>query len=55
MTAEIISCASDPCQNGATCSELSNGEGHICICVPGFEGVTCSSGNLIVLFLIILS
>ena len=33
---EIIECASNPCQNGATCVDLVNG--YTCNCVAGFTG-----------------
>ncbi|XP_066276194.1 uncharacterized protein [Branchiostoma lanceolatum] len=38
---ETDECASDPCQNGATCEDGVNG--YTCTCVPGYEGVHCET------------
>ena len=37
-------CASDPCQNGATCNDMVNM--YNCTCAPGYEDVFCENGNL---------
>ena len=36
-------CASDPCQNGATCNDQVNQ--YNCTCVAGYEGVHCEIGK----------
>ena len=38
MTA-ILSCASSPCNNDATCVEVA--QGYKCNCKPGFTGANC--------------
>ena len=40
---DIDECASDPCQNGGTCSDQENG--YECICAAGFTGTNCDSGK----------
>ncbi|XP_053329703.1 protein crumbs homolog 2 [Spea bombifrons] len=37
---DIDECASQPCQNGGTCTDLING--FSCHCVPGYTGVGCN-------------
>ena len=37
----INECASAPCQNGGTCTDLING--FTCVCVAGFSGVLCQT------------
>ncbi|XP_052244854.1 adhesion G protein-coupled receptor L4-like [Dreissena polymorpha] len=39
--AEIMECSSNPCQNGATCSELL--DGYLCKCANGFTGTHCQT------------
>nr|XP_054761568.1 fibrillin-2-like [Lytechinus pictus] len=39
---EIDECASDPCQNGATCTDEINS--YNCICAPGYNGTNCDTG-----------
>ena len=34
-------CSSNPCQNGATCTDGPNGIGFTCQCTQGFSGSTC--------------
>ncbi|XP_071948886.1 uncharacterized protein [Antedon mediterranea] len=34
-------CASDPCENGASCQ--NNNDGYYCNCTEGFTGVTCET------------
>lgn len=40
--AEINECDSDPCQNGATCSDFV--DFFNCTCVAGYEGTLCETG-----------
>lgn len=40
---ETDECASDPCQNGATC--VDGVAGFTCDCTEGFEGDLCGLGN----------
>uniref|UniRef100_A0A8R1DQT0 Uncharacterized protein n=1 Tax=Caenorhabditis japonica TaxID=281687 RepID=A0A8R1DQT0_CAEJA len=35
------SCASDPCMNHATCTDVDAHIGYVCTCQPGFEGDIC--------------
>ena len=39
---DIDECASDPCFNGGTCSDLVNS--FVCNCPPGYGGVLCDAG-----------
>ena len=39
---DIDECASDPCLNGGTCSDLVNS--FVCNCPPGYSGVLCDVG-----------
>ena len=41
---DINDCATDPCQNGATCKDEVGR--YTCICVPGHTGVLCETGIL---------
>ena len=43
-TTDTDECASDPCQNGATCNDMVNM--YNCTCAPGYEDVFCENGNL---------
>ena len=40
---DIEECASNPCQNGATCEEYLLG--YECICPPGYNGTHCEQGK----------
>ena len=40
---DILECASNPCQNGATCSDLENG--FECVCPFGYRGALCEEGK----------
>ncbi|XP_066299150.1 fibropellin-3-like [Branchiostoma lanceolatum] len=40
-TPEADECASNPCQNGATCQDAVNS--YTCTCPPGYEGNTCAT------------
>ena len=42
---EILACASNPCQNGATCFDHNGGSGYVCLCPAGFEGTNCENGT----------
>jgi EGF-like domain len=46
-SADIDECVSNPCPNGATCLDGSNG--YICQCVPGFTGPDCTTGMCVCL------
>lgn len=39
---DIDECASNPCQNGATCIDGINS--FTCKCVPGYTGKLCETG-----------
>ena len=39
---DIDECASNPCLNRGTCTDLVNG--FTCSCVPGFTGTQCETG-----------
>ena len=41
---DIDECASDPCSNGGTCSDLVNK--FVCNCPPGYGGIRCEAGRL---------
>ena len=45
---ELVGCASNPCQNGATCFTQNGGSGYVCLCPAGFEGTNCENGIVIV-------
>ena len=40
---DIIECASNPCENGATCKDDVNA--YMCSCMAGFTGYSCESGT----------
>ena len=44
---DIDECASDPCSNGGTCSDLVNK--FVCNCPSGYGGVRCEAGRLKIL------
>lgn len=41
---DIDECASEPCQNNATCTQFLNG--YNCTCVDGYTGDNCETGKL---------
>lgn len=40
---DIDECLSNPCHNGATCSDVI--DFYNCSCIPGFDGVNCENGK----------
>ena len=40
---DIDECASNPCQNGATCNNLQNQ--YTCMCAGGWQGTHCELGD----------
>ena len=44
LVVETLPCASNPCQNGATCFDNNGGSGYVCLCPAGFEGTNCENG-----------
>jgi len=36
---------SNPCQNGATCTNAGNSLGYTCKCLPGYSGTNCQISN----------
>ena len=51
VVVEVDGCASQPCQNGAECSDvadsaLGNGDaGYTCVCNNGYSGVSCEKND----------
>ena len=43
ITPDIDECSSNPCANGATCSDQVNG--YTCICAGGWQGTHCDQGT----------
>ena len=43
---DIDECASNPCQNGATCNNLQNQ--YTCTCAGGWQGTHCELGDVFV-------
>ena len=41
---DINECASNPCNNGGSCSDLVNG--YTCECVEGYAGLDCDYGEI---------
>lgn len=46
FSTDINECLSDPCHNGATCSDEI--DFYNCSCIPGFEGIHCENGELVI-------
>ena len=40
---DIDECSSNPCLNGATCVDGTNG--YTCTCVAGYTGTNCETGE----------
>ena len=40
---DIDECASAPCQNSGSCTDIVNG--YTCNCVDGYDGSNCENGN----------
>lgn len=45
---DTLECASDPCQNGATCFEGTLQ--YVCNCAPGYTGVNCAESKMQIKF-----
>ena len=45
---DIDECASSPCQNGGSCTDVVNG--HTCNCVDGYDGPNCENGKNIAVY-----
>lgn len=43
FSADIDECLSNPCQNGATCSDAI--DFYNCSCKPGHDGIHCENGK----------
>ena len=43
VSSDIDECASDPCLNGATCTDIING--FTCQCAPGYRTYNCRKGK----------
>ena len=41
---DINECASNPCKNGATCTNQQNA--FSCTCAAGWTGTTCATGKI---------
>ena len=44
---DINECSSNPCMNGATCTDAVNS--YTCACVPGYTGTHCETGERLLL------
>jgi Notch-like protein len=44
LISDIDECASNPCQNGATCTDYTTM--YMCECAGGWEGTECDIGRL---------
>lgn len=44
VLADINECSSNPCKNGAICTDRVNG--YTCQCGVGYTGVNCETGKL---------
>ena len=45
---DTAECASSPCQNGGSCTDIVNG--HTCNCVDGYDGPNCENGKNATIF-----
>ena len=43
-TEDIDECASNPCHNSGTCTNMNNE--FLCTCAAGFSGKTCEEGEV---------
>ena len=46
LSPDIEECASAPCHNNGSCMDLRNG--YNCSCKPGYTGVNCEKGKLVI-------
>ena len=46
-TPDIDECASSPCQNGGTCTDMV--DGYNCTCAAGYDGENCEYGSSVIL------
>ena len=44
---DIVECSSNPCMNGATCTDAVNS--YTCACVAGYTGTHCETGECLLL------
>ena len=44
MFTDTNECASNPCSNDDSCTDVVNG--YKCNCLPGYTGVNCETGKL---------
>ena len=42
---EIQPCDSNPCLNGGTCSDATDGQSYTCNCIGDFTGINCQAGG----------
>jgi hypothetical protein len=43
LFADINECASNPCENGGSCTDNVNG--YSCTCIGGYTGINCETGT----------
>ena len=53
LFADIDECSSNPCMNGATCTDAVNS--YTCGCVAGYTGTHCETGNFLNDFFVLTS
>ena len=44
IVADVDECASSPCVNGGSCTDAL--AGFSCACAPGYDGLTCTNGEI---------
>ena len=45
---DINECSSNPCMNGATCTDAVNS--YTCACVAGYTGLNCETGQFTIIY-----